>query len=419
MEHRYYVWLVVLVALAVSAGVAPVIRAAPPAQSAVAEEEFTVTLGDGWVSQAKLSYPAEQPGPFPTVLLVSDRDMDFTIPADAGFGPGGAYFKDLADFLASRGIAAVRYHPRYVTGPDDYMNERVGALGLPDFAADAERVLEAMRTLPKVDQQRRFIYGWSFNSSLATYVASRHPDLAGVIVQGATASTETQVFIEDYLENTLPYLIQFAPDGQITPEVLRRSQEGNATVKFSALDLQDPASPDVIKVNPLLDTNGDGVLDISTEVIPNLYKLVEANAPGFISGLRGLPDIYTQAPSVRIPVLVLHGEADTAVRVRNVRGLDQAFAGNPDYMLKIYPGLGHALYPSPNRFEDLAGPMDAQPKADLAAWILARGMPTAVPAQPVALPSTGSQDLPVGWLIGTAVLLLLCGTVVRRRLAGR
>lgn len=219
-----------------------------------------------------------------------------------------------------------------------------------------------------------------------------------------------QVFIEDYLDNTLPYLRQFAPDGRITPEVLRQAQEGDATfAKFSAADLQDPASPDTIKVNPLLDVNGDGVLEIDAEVIPNLERLVAAGELAKTFGQ--LPSVAEQAANVRILVLVLQGEADTAVRVRNVRGLDQTFASNPEYTLKVYPGLGHALYPVPSRFADLFGPMDAQPKADVAAWVLTR-RPSTVPA---ALPVTGETGPGIGWLVAGALALLIGGAAVRRR----
>lgn len=420
MRHQWRPRLFVLALFAVLVLNTPALEAATQAQGSIAEEDFTVTLGDGWVSQAKLTYPAGQAGPFPTLLLVYPGDMDFTIPGDAGIGPGVRYFKDLAETLAARGIATVRHHARYVTGPDDTNNERTQTLTLPDFVADAELVLATLRANPRVDQNRIFIYGWSFSSSLVTDVASRHPDLAGVIIQGATASTETQVFIEDYLDNTLPYLIQFAPDGRITADVLRQAQDGNGTfAKFSAFDFHDPASPDAIRVTPVLDSNGDGVLDVGTEIIPNLAKLVAADPSGFVRNISALPSVSEQASGVRIPVLVLQGEADTAVRVRNVRGLDQAFATNPDYTLQVYPGLGHALYPVPSRFEDLFGPMDPQPKADLAAWVLARGVPAATPAQPVALPNTGGPELPVAWLAAAAVAFLATGAALRRRGARR
>ncbi len=344
------------------------------------------------------------------MILVYPGEMDFTISADAGIGPGVEYFKDLAESLSSRGIAVVRYNARYVTGPDDALGPRLVALKMSDHAADVERVINAVRRMRRVDPARIVIYGWSYSSQIVTYVASRRPDLAGVIVQGPTASTEMQVFIEDYLDNTLPYLRQFAPDGRITPEVLRQAQEGDATfAKFSAADLQDPASPDTIKVNPLLDVNGDGVLEIDAEVIPNLERLVAAGELAKTFGQ--LPSVAEQAANVRIPVLVLQGEADTAVRVRNVRGLDQAFASNPEYTLKVYPGLGHALYPVPSRFTDLFGPMDAQPKADFAAWVLTR-RPSAVPA---ALPVTGETGPGIGWLVAGALALLIGGAAVRRR----
>jgi uncharacterized protein len=251
-----------------------------------------------------------------------------------------------------------------------------------------------MQTNPNIDRHRIFIYGWSYSSSLATFVASRHPELAGVMIQGPTASTETQIFIEDYLDNTLPYVLQFAPNGQITADTLKQAQAGTGTfAKFSAADLQDPSSLDQVRVNPLLDTNKDGILDLNLEVIPNLVKLVEADVSGLVANLRALPSIYEQAPGVQIPVLVLQGEADTAVRVRNTRGLNQAFAGKSDYTLKVYPGLGHALFRIPSRFEDVFGPMDAAAKTDIVAWVMAH------PIRPAQLPSTGDSGGSTGWLL--------------------
>ena len=123
-----------------------------------------------------------------------------------------------------------------------------------------------------------------------------------------------------------------------------------------------------------------------------------------------IPSVREVAPNIRVPVLVVQGEEDTAVRVRDVRALAPAFAGNRDYTAKFYPGLGHALAPKPSRFEDFLIPMVAQPKADIAAWIKARSA-----AAPVALPTTGGNELPMGALVILALALVGAGALLGRK----
>jgi len=199
--------------------------------------------------------------------------------------------------------------------------------------------------------------------------------------------------------------------------VIKRAQAGDGGLLAIGLtgSFTDPNVTDRVAVNPFFDKNGDGVLDLNAEILPNLGAWVDTDP--FVAITRMLPNVYDQAASLRQPVLVLQGENDGSTRVRNTRGLNNAFAGHPDYTLRVYAGLGHSLAPVRGVSYDKFTFYSEQPKADFAAWVLARGVATA--AQPVALPSTGAPDRSVGWLIGTALLLLLCGAVARRRLAGR
>lgn len=385
--------------------------AAQSAPAAVAEENFTVTLGDGWVSNARLTYPAGQAGPFPTVILVMhpDVDMDFLVPPIVTV----PIYKDLAEYLSARGIAVVRYNPRYVTGPGAYADQdKVFAQTPVDMVADARRVIERIKTNRRVDARRIFVHGWSFSTLAAAEIVAQTPELAGAILVGPIATTDRQMFIEDYTDVVLPYLLTFAPDGRITADVIKRAQEGDGGFNTKGLldfAFVDGSVTDRVAVNPFFDKNGDGVLDLNSEVRPNLGAWVDQDS--FVDLMRAVPNVYDQGAVIRQPVLVLQGELDGATRLRNVRGLNQAFANHPDFTLKEYPGLGHALEPTRGISYNQLTFYSEQPKADYAAWVLSRAAKI-----PSALPRTGGAEQPA-WLaplVLLALLALLAGWRLRR-----
>jgi uncharacterized protein len=378
------------------------------AQAAVAEEDFTVTLGDGWVSKAKLTYPAGQNGPFPTVLLLvnPDVDMDFRLPPNLN----DPIYKDLAESLSARGIAVARYNPRYVNGPGEYGDEaKVFEQQPPDMLADAEAVLATIRQNPRVDTRHTFVWGWSFSSLAAAALAAKDANVAGLILVGPVAEASNQDLIGTFRDVTLPYLQRYAPDGRITPEVIQQAQDGDGGffTKAWLFAVKDGAVQDKVVVNPFFDKNGDGVLEINSEILPNLDAFVDADP--FTPILRSLPSVAAQAPKLNKPVLVLQGENDAASRPQYARALEPAFAGR-DFTLKLYPGLGHSLTPVNEAIADRLSLYADQPKADIAAWVLARS------AAPAALPRTGG-DTPVFVVALFALGLLAIGGMVRRRRA--
>lgn len=396
----------------------PALRAAPAAQHAVAEEDFTIALGDGWTSQAKLTYPAGQPGPFPTVLLISNPDatMDFLAPPAIS----DPIYKDLAEYLTARGIAVARYNPRYVTGPGEYADaDKVFAMAPPDMLADAEAALAAVKANPRVDTGRLFVFGWSLSSLAATALAAAHPELRGLALTGPISTTSREFFIEDYTTVVLPYLIGFAPDGRLTAERLQAALDGDGgwfAKNMARYAFVDSSVTGRLAVNPFFDKDGDGVLDVGGEILPNIGAWVDQDTYG--DYLRTLPNVYDQARNLKPAVLVLQGENDAAVRAQNTLGLREAFAGHPDFTLNVYPGMGHSLAPNRGVSYDNLTFYSAQPKADLAAWVLARSQLRPAAAQPApipaSLPNTGGEG-DVAWLLVASLALLLVGGTVRLR----
>ena len=73
---------------------------------------------------------------------------------------------------------------------------------------------------------------------------------------------------------------------------------------------------------------------------------------------------------VSASILILQGENDTQIPVREARLLDERLkeADHPDHTLIIYPGLGHSFYPSKGWIQPL-GPMEEIVLQDMYAWL--------------------------------------------------
>jgi len=158
--------------------------------TAVRSEMLHLNFGD-FQARAALLYPAGTVGGSPTVILIpgsTPEDMNADISARPGAPPLSHIFLDIARYLTPRGVAVLRYNKHYVTSATQINDQRYYAtLTLPRMLQDAERVLQTAEADPHVDCRRIFLYGWSEGSTVAAALAVRHPELAGLIVQGPVA----------------------------------------------------------------------------------------------------------------------------------------------------------------------------------------------------------------------------------------
>lgn len=409
--------LVLVAMLILVAGSFTIAQAAPVQQHPVTTDDLQITLGDGWQTNAKFSYPANVTGRLPTVILVhggGPKDTEHTIADPATGQVISTNFKTIADSFSANGLAVLRFNKRYVTDAATVDNSKFAQLTLADQLSDVEAVLQAAKANPRVDASRIFVYAWSEGTLIAAALAAKHPELVGVILQGAIASTERQTFIEDYSYVLLPYLRTFAPDGQITSEVLTKALagDGGVFVKGIMFDLIDLSVTDSLKVSPFFDNNGDSVLDLAAEVTPKLGDWVDQQlAPGGLLAFAGqLPSVSEQATNIRVPVLVLQGENDVVTRIKNLPQLESALTSNSAASVRRYSGLGHGLEPTNSIFTDNFGPIATQPLADAVTWI--NGLATT----PRILPITGEEaSIVVTWIIILALVLVACGIVIRRQ----
>src|SRR5688572_1896362 len=169
-------------------------RPGPAANAAFTEREVTIGSGD-WKLPGTLSMP-KGAGPFPAVVLVhgsGPHDRDETI------GPNRP-FRDIAEGLASRGIAVLRYEKRTKAHGSKLA-------GLPKFTVEEETVDDAvlaaqlLRNADGIDPARVYVLGHSLGGMLAPRIAKRAPELAGIVILAGNVRPLTTLVAEqlDYI----------------------------------------------------------------------------------------------------------------------------------------------------------------------------------------------------------------------------
>jgi len=149
--------------------------------------DYIDSQGNAVHLEGTLSYP-KGTGPYPTLVLVSgsgqqnrDEEIFFHKP-----------FLVLADYLASRGIAVLRYDDRGVgasTGPLDSADTRL-------FAEDAEAIFKAVKDNPHVDTARLGIGGHSEGGAIAPMVAARNNAVKFVVMLAGQGCTGLEVLVQ-------------------------------------------------------------------------------------------------------------------------------------------------------------------------------------------------------------------------------
>lgn len=216
---------------------------------------------------ATLTLP-EGSGPFPAAVLVhgsGPHDRDETVAANAPF-------KDLAEGLARRGVATLRYVKRTRQYP------RPVATVKEEVIDDAVSALALLRRQPRIDAKRVFLLGHSLGGYLAPRIAQRDSAVAGVILLAGFVRP-----LEEVAREQIAYL--GAP-----PEAMGQFKRTAPASYWDDLSTYDPAGA---------------------------------------------------AQKLAVPFLVLQGERDYAVTMKDFELLRAALKGRRDATLKSYPKLNH------------------------------------------------------------------------------
>ena len=306
---------------------------APPyvTASAFRDEAFTVDAG-GWPLPGTLTLPVGD-GPFPAVVLVHGSGPN---DRDESFGPNKP-FRDLAEGLASRGIAVLRYDKRTRAHAS-----RVG--GLRDFTVkeevvdDAVAAVKKMRETAGIRADRVFVLGHSLGGMLAPRIAAADPSIAGLILMAAAVKPLEQAIVDQ-----TRYLAML--DGKISAE------------EQAALDAVTKLAADVRALKP-----SDPPIVSPPFSAPASYWL----------DLRGY-DPPAAASLLKQPMLVLQGERDYQVTMDDFAAWQRALGSRANVQLKSYPALNHLFIagsgPSAPAEYQRPGHVDEAVVRDIAAWI--------------------------------------------------
>lgn len=275
----------------------------PPAPyddpTAYTEQEVTVTTGR-WELGGTLLIPNSD-DLVPAVVIVhgsGPSDRDGTV------NSVNKPYRDLAQGLASNGIAVLRYDKRTfvygVDSADDFATSTID----DETIDDALSAITLLRTMPQIDPNRIYVLGHSMGGMLAPEIARRDGQVAGIIIMAGNSRSLVDVALEqmDYLQ-ALP---------------INASDEAQAMVEKFRADLLaiKELTPDSDLTQPLFGAYPTYWLDIM-----------------------GYDQIET-AQNLTIPMLILQGERDYQVTMEDFALWQSSL--NPSYATFIsYPALNH------------------------------------------------------------------------------
>ncbi len=298
-------------------------------------EKVTFPAGEKGITLAGTLTLPEGKGPFPALILVSGsgpQDRNETI---AGHKP----FLVLSDALTRIGWAVLRYDDRGV-------GESTGDFALAttlDFAKDAESAFEFLKKRKDILPDRIGLLGHSEGAILVSLVASRHEDVAFLVLISPPA-----------LRGDLVILHQTERITRLTgvPEdFIKESQ----TFQKNMFQIIRTEKNEELMRQKLEQTIREYYAHFSEEQQKE-YGLNEANIPVIIQQFTS-PwfrffidfDPFETYTKVRCPVLVLFGERDLQVppdlhAPRIIQAFEQGKLSA--YTLVKFPGLNHLMQTS-------------------------------------------------------------------------
>ncbi|HID74695.1 MAG TPA: alpha/beta fold hydrolase [Planctomycetaceae bacterium] len=299
--------------------------------------ESELTIGTApWTLPATLTLPKDR-GPFPCVVLVhgsGPRDRDETVGANKPF-------KDLAWGLATRGIAVLRYDKRTYAHRAAMAQSARSLTVKEEVIDDVFTAVGAMKQHPAIDPDRIFVLGHSLAGYLAPRMALRDRDgslIAGyVILAGNTRPTE------ELLWDQTNYISRL--DGSVS-EAEAKQLEG---LKKRIERVRDPG--------------------LSKDVPPG--ELLGAPASYWLD-LQGYRPAALAA-ELSQPMLILQGERDYQVTMKDFEGWARALSSRDNVVLKSYPKSNHLFIEgeglsTPAEYQ-VAGHVAQEVIDDIASWI--------------------------------------------------
>jgi dipeptidyl aminopeptidase/acylaminoacyl peptidase len=312
----------------------------------VVNENIIVGEGTPWELPGILSLPSGFGGKVPAVVLVhgsGPQDMDSTLYENKPF-------RDIADYLASRGIAVIRYDKRTLAHGAKIAQELGGnATVYEETIEDAILAAEILKADPRIDENKIFMAGLSMGGMLAPRIHAEGGNFAGIISLAGSPRS-----IHDISYDQQMAYVEAMPDGD---------------EKNNYLALLD---------KELYDAELAKILNLPDDEAKNSMR------PGGVSAYyyKDWDKIPTPeyVKNINVPFLIMQGSADVQVFAdKDFAAWQELLAGRENATFKLYENLNHifmqsAGYDITEAIEKeyrIKGNVDGQVLQDIADWIKA------------------------------------------------
>jgi dienelactone hydrolase len=257
---------------------------------------------------------------------------------DESIGPNKP-FRDLAWGLSSRGIAVLRYEKRTRAHPAD-MQKIVDHLTVKEETIDdALAAVELLRHRREVDAKALFVLGHSLGGSVAPRIGKADGRIAGLIVMAGSTRP-----LEDLIVEQTRFIL--SRDGELSEDDKARIK----TLETQATRVKDPSL-----------APGTPASDLPLGVHAAYWLDLRKNDPSAV------------ASTIQQPMLILQGEADYQVTMKDLARWRQGLEREKRVTIKTYAKLNHLFMAGegpigPAQYEK-PGHMDEKVVVDIAAWI--------------------------------------------------
>jgi uncharacterized protein len=305
------------------------------------EEKIVIGAGTKYPLNGLLTLPSDKSGPVPAVVLVhgsGPSNMDGKVGKNT-------VFKDFAEGLSEKGIAAVRYDKRtFVYGKQ--MRNDGGMSVKEETIEDAVLAAELLRNDSRIDSNRIFIIGHSMGGMLAPRIDAEGGNFAGLIIVAGSPRTLDEIMISQN-EVVLDSLNRFV-------RFIAQKQVAALASKFENIyNLSDEEA----KSTPVM----------GKHLMAYYFKESGENRPS-----KYLKELDK-------PIFILQGEKDVQASIeKDFNAYKQLLGDRTNVAFKLYPNLNHLMMPSiygellkVQKEYKIAQKVDQQVINDIAEWILA------------------------------------------------
>jgi alpha-beta hydrolase superfamily lysophospholipase len=247
----------------------------------------------------------------PAVLIIPAMGQATRDGVKAGKAMHHSY-RDLAEHLAAQGMIVLRYDKRCI-GASECRPRGT----FEDYVGDAQAAVAFLRQRAEIDPARVALFGHGEGGFFASVIASQDEKLAGVVLVSAPGRTLGKLLREQAQ-------LRLAEEGKSEAEVQTYLARLNRVFNDLSVGKTDFAEKQ---------------LDPDDEILAGLQKLPELAVSLMIN------DPLQAVGAVQVPVLVLQGEKDLMIQVKDAHYLDEALqrAHNPDHTLRLLPEMDYAL----------------------------------------------------------------------------